>query len=302
MEQLKQAYELLGLQEDADKEELEKRYYLLIRRTRSVKQRKETEGSEEANTPDLEDINRAYKLILAHEAEKTNEAFNKNAYGKYKKMAGSAAKVDHFFSYYKFHLIGSIAVILILIFGIKTYVDSRNEQAELAKLPPANVAVSFFGEFINKNGLYPSSEDIKPMEAALLAQFPEWKRVIVSLTYVPSEMRSEQDTALIQKSVIDLMTTKTDMYIMDRVNFLKLAQAGALLPLDDKLNTAYQDKALKAANKDEPTIQHIYGYDISNSSLIKGLPILGKEYIAGIRFDAKKPDGAAHFIEKYLSK
>ncbi|BBH18704.1 hypothetical protein Back11_00490 [Paenibacillus baekrokdamisoli] len=301
MGDLKKAYELLGLQENADKEEVEKRYFILIRRTRSIKQREEAEGQEELAAPNIEEINRAYKLILAHNDEITKEAFNENAYGKYKKMAGSAEKVDHFFSYYKFHLLGSIALILILIFGIKAYVDNRHEQAELAKLPPADVTVAFFGEYGNKSGSYPSSEDIKPMETALLSQFPEWKRVIAFITYVPSEMKSQQDSALIQKSMLDLMTNKTDMYIMDRVNFLKLAQDGALAPLDNKLDTAFKDKAVKAVNKDASNSEHIYGYDVSNSSLIKGLPILGKEYIAGIRFDAKKPDDATHFIEKYLN-
>ena len=105
MEDLKQAYELLGLQEGADREEVEKRYFLLIRRTRTSKQRAEATGQADvSSSPSLEDVNHAYKLILAAEDQKTNEAFNVNAYGKYKKMAGSAAKVDHFFSYYKFHL------------------------------------------------------------------------------------------------------------------------------------------------------------------------------------------------------
>lgn len=302
MEDLKQAYELLGLQEGADREEVEKRYFLMIRRTRTSKQRAEATGQADVSaSPSLEDVNHAYKLILAAEDEKTNEAFNVNAYGKYKKMAGSAAKVDHFFSYYKFHLLGSIAVILILIFGIKAYVDHRHEQAELAKLPPADVTISFFGEYINDKGSYPTSDDVKPMESKLLAQFPEWKRVVVFLTYVPSEMKSEQDSALLQKSMLELITNKPDLYILDKVNFIKLAADGALLPLDDKLSTLDKDKAVKLATKDDPSTEHVYGYDITASSLIKGLPLIGKEYIAGVRFDAKKVDGALHLIEKYAA-
>lgn len=302
MEDLKQAYDLLGLPEGADREDVEKRYFLLIRRARSSKQREESSAQTDVSAaPNLEDVNRAYKLILAAEDQKTNEAYNENAYGKYKKMAGSAAKVDHFFSYYKFHLLGSIAVILILIFGIKAYVDHRHEQAELAKLPPADVTVSFFGNYISDQGSYPTSEDIKPMESKILAQFPEWKRVIVFMTYVPSEMKSEQDSALLQKSMLELITNKPDIYILDRVNFMKLAKDGALLPLDGKLPALDKNKAVKTATNDEPSNEHIYGYDITASPLVKELPIHGKEYIAVVRFDSEKPDNALHLIDKYAS-
>ncbi|MFC5653499.1 J domain-containing protein [Paenibacillus solisilvae] len=303
MEDLKQAYELLGLEEGAAREDVEKRYFLLIRRARSSKQRVESDAEADlsSSAPNLEDVNHAYKLILAAEDQKTQEAFNETAYGKYKKMAGSAEKVDHFFSYYKFHLLGAIAVILILVFGIKAYVDHRHEQAELAKLPPADVTVSFFGDYISDQGSYPSSDDIEPMQNKLLAQFPEWKRVVVFMTYVPSEMKSQQDSALLQKSMLDLITNKPDIYILDKVNFMKLAMDGGLLPLDDKLQALDKNKLMKTATKDNPSEEHVYGYDITASPLFKDLPIHGKEYIAGVRFDTKKLDSALHLIEKYAA-
>ncbi|MBM7569254.1 J domain-containing protein [Paenibacillus sacheonensis] len=302
MDELKKAYELLGLPEGAAKEDVEKRYFLLIRRERSSRQR---EGSEQPNdqTLSLEEINKAYKLILEHDEKKTLEQFNSAAYGKYKGMAGSAQKFDHFFSYYKFHVLGAIALVLIIIFGTKAYVDHRHKLAELAKLPPIDVSVSFYGEYFSQDGSYPVS-DLKPLEAKFLSQFPDWQRVEAFFTYVPSELKSEQDSALIQKSMIDLMMNKADVYILDKLNFEKLAQNGSLLPLDGdnaaKLGENHKpEQDLKASTEDVPE-QHVYGVDISGSPLVKELPVIGKEYIAGIRVNAKRPDNAFIFIDKYL--
>ena len=155
MDELKKAYES-GLPEGASKDDVEKRYFLLIRRERASRQREET-GQPDEQALSLEEINRAYKLILEYDEKKTMEQFNAAAYGKYKGMAGSAQKVDHFFSYYKFHVLGVIALILIVIFGTKAYVDHRHKMAELAKLPPIDVSVSFFGEYYSRTAAIPSA-------------------------------------------------------------------------------------------------------------------------------------------------
>ncbi|RAP77424.1 J domain-containing protein [Paenibacillus montanisoli] len=299
---LKQAYELLGLPEGAAKEEVEKRYFIMIRRERGSKQREASEQAD-AQGVNIDDINRAYKLILEMEDKKTTEQFNEANYGKYKAMGPLVQKTEHFFSYYKFHVLGAIAVILIIIFGTKAYIDHRHEQAELAKLPPIDVSVSFFGEYFSSDGTYPMS-DLKPLENRFVSQFPDWKRVQVFFTYVPSQMNSQQDTAMIQKSIIDLMMNKADVYIMDKENFLKLAQDGSLVPLDgsneSKLGTGFKPElALKAATEDVPE-QHVYGVDISASPMLEGMPVIGKEYIAGIRINGEKRDNAFKFIAKYL--
>ncbi|QHT62583.1 J domain-containing protein [Paenibacillus lycopersici] len=302
MDELKKAYELLGLPEGASKEDVEKRYFLLIRRERASRQRDESEQPGE-QAAGLEGINKAYKTILEYEEKQTMEQFNAAAYGKYKGMAGSAQKVDHFFSYYKFHVLGAIALILIIIFSTKGYIDHRHKMAELAKLPPIDVSVSFFGEYYSKDGTYPVT-DMKPLEADFLSQFPQWERVQTFFTYVPSTMQSEQDSALMQKSIIDLMMNKADVYILDKANFAKLAMDGSLLPLDGE-NAAKLGAGLKPALEYKATTEdvpeeHVYGVDISASPLLKAIPVVGKEYIAGVRVNAGRPDNALAFIAKYL--
>jgi len=298
MEDLKQAYETLGLPEGAGKEEVEKRYFILIRRARSSQQREDADQTD-AVPVDIEAVNRAYRLILDREEQKIQEAYNEKTYGKYRKMAGSAQKVDHFFSYYKFHLLGAIALIALIIYGIYAYVDHKHKQEELAKLPPANLEITFFGDYLSSDAFNP---DLKPVEDKLLKQFPDWKRVIAHLTYVPSEIKSEQDSAFIQKSILDLISNKSDVYVLDKANFAKLAGDGALLELGTgaaaSLQKFAEDKGVKSATEDNPA-QKVYGIHITGSPLLKELPLHGKQYIAGIRADSKRAASAVQFITRY---
>ncbi|RXZ82694.1 J domain-containing protein [Paenibacillaceae bacterium] len=302
MEDLKQAYKLLGLSENASKEEVEKKYLMLLRQSKS-QERQGTGTTGESSGFDK--VNRAYKLILNHENETAVAEINKQQYGKYKNMAGFAQKVDHFFAYYKVHVLVSILIIAGIIYGINTYMNHKAEQAELAKLPPIDLTVMFYGEYFLPDG----GSDTKPLQEALLTVFPEWQRTVVHLAYVPEEMRSEHDMAMIQKSMLTLMTDKSDVYIMDKVNFEKLSgQGGLLRPLDEDAAAALkpllsEDKLVRAQTKDD-TQPLIYGIDISSSKFASQLPLAhnNKKLIAGIRIDAKDQDKALLFIERFLSE
>ncbi|MCC3375506.1 J domain-containing protein [Cohnella sp. REN36] len=295
-EELKQAYAVLGLSENADREQLENRYYLLVRRARAQKMR---EGGDQsgAERVDEEAISRAYRFIKDYEESKAKAEFTEQNYGKYKKMAGRAQKWDHFLHYYKFHIIGAIILLIAIGYGIKSYVDHRHEQAELAKLPPANLAVMFYGNYFYGDGLSP---DTKPLAEDILKEFPDWQRVLAELTYVPSDTKSEQDIALLQKSMLVLMTDKSDLYIMDKANFAKLATQGALQPLDDK--SGIEPALAMKAKTEEDTSERVYGVDLSGTKMAEELGLHGTEFVAGIRVSAKHPDEAMTYIQHYEAK
>ena len=254
----------------------------------------------------LDKINAAYRLILEHEEAQAREAYNEQAYGKYKGMAHSAQKLDHFFSYYKFHLLGAIVLIAAVIYGINAYVDHKHQQEELAKLPPSALALSYSANFRHQT-TPPRWEvpDLASVEDKIVSRFPDWKRVIVHLTYVPAETQTSQDIALVQKSILDLISNKDDVYILDRPSFEKLADDGGLISLDDdrdKLGTGFNDSlAIKAASKDDSSVEHIYGVDVSNSPLIRSLGLEGQTAIAAIRIETGQMDHSLEFIRAALS-
>ncbi|PZD95430.1 J domain-containing protein [Paenibacillus sambharensis] len=295
MNDLKEAYERLGLPDTATKEEVEKRYTLLLRQSRASQTQQD-----DAAGGGFSEVTKAYRTILEAENRKAVEDINQQQYGKYKRFAGTAEKVDHFFSYYKFHVIGAIAVIAIIIYGVNTYMDNKAEQERLASLPPAALTASLFGEFYMEDG----SQQTEPLNEALLAQFPEWERVETSILNFSMDARSEMDIAMQQKAVIQLATEDPDVYIMDRSIFDWMVRNDILASLDEYASGAWSEllpegAALKAATQDNPT-EHVYGIALGSSPMTKQLPLHMKEFIVGIRIDAGNKDNALHLIETYL--
>lgn len=88
MDELKRAYETMGLPENASKEEVDKRYTTLMRQARA-RQRENPDGTDQA---DFEEVTRAYRYILGEDNRKANEAFNQQEYGKYKKWPAPRRK------------------------------------------------------------------------------------------------------------------------------------------------------------------------------------------------------------------
>lgn len=304
MDDLKQAYKRMGLPENASKEELDKRYTILMRQARS---RQQQPSAQDQGDPaaEFDEVTRAYRFILDYEDRVAAEEFNQKEYGKYKKMAGSAAKLDHFWRYYKLHVFGGILALALIIYGVNSFMDHRAEQARLASLPPIDLSVMYFGEYFIDDGQGGGTGTNEQLEAALLEQFPEWKRFNLNLTYVPLETKDQMDMASQQKAMIVLMTEKPDVYILDTASFNWIAPQGVLLNLDDvatgKVKEALgTDKAIKQKTDDDPA-EHVYGIDISKSSIIGKLPALARNnFIVGIRVTSEKVDNGLYFIDKFL--
>lgn len=300
MDELKEAFRTLGLPENATREEVEKKYDTLLRRSRAK------ERSGEGNDEQFAEVTKAYRYILAYEDRQAAEEFNKANYGKYKGMAGTAEKVDHFWRYYKFHVFGGIILLALIIYGINAYMDHRAEQERLAKLPPVDVSMMLLGNYYTSD----MSSDTEPVEESLLAKFPGWNRFEVLLNYLPLETTNEMDMASQQKAVVLLATEHPDIYVMDKMAFDWLAPQDILLNLDDLAEGDWKPllengsgSALKKATTDNPE-EHVLGIDVSHSKLAEGLPLISQsqptELIIGIRLDSPNVEKAKQFIQGFL--
>jgi hypothetical protein len=303
MEDLKKAYEVLGLPETATKEELENRFFLLTRRARSQKMR---EGSEPGpdGALDIDAISEAYRYIRDYEKKLAEQEYLEKTYGPNKEKAERRQKRAHFFHYYKFHIVIGIVILVLIGYGIKSYADHREHQKELAKLPPANLSVMFYGNYFYGEGF---GSDTEPLQNDILKQFPDWQRVIAQITYVPAEMKSEQDMALLQKAMIVVMDDKSDLFVMDKANFEKLAPQGAFAPFDTLTDpaaaTLAQSSAAVQSKTEDDTEERVYGIDLSQTSIGKELKLNGTtEYVAAVRINAKNPGSALAFIQQYLNE
>jgi len=299
MEELRKAYELLGLPENATREEVEKRYDILLRQAKTQRQRQE-DGAGAEPVLDFTAITRAYRYILDYENKEAVEELTRQQYAKYKGFAGTAQKIDHFFSYYKWHVVGVIAIIGFIIYGTVAYLDQREEQRRLALLPPEDLIGTFIGEFYQPE----MQSDTSPIEAAVLTQFADWQRVEIDMLSFTMNGGSQVDVAMLQKASIQLATEQPDIYILDVDTYPWLAQSGVLLDLESQVNGPWKDllppdAAVKArAGEDEP--ERIYGVEVTDSALLKELPIVYDTAIIAVRINSENIDKAMAFIERYL--
>jgi hypothetical protein len=278
MEDLKKAYEILGLPEDATREQVENRYFILMKRARSEKSRSEEDGVENQGL-DLSEINRAYNLVLGIESEKIS-------------TVEKPTKTAHFFHYYKFHVIIGLVLVLLAGYFIKEGIDKRREAANT---PPANLSVSVFGNFY--------FADMEALEQNMLKLIPDWKRIKSTLVFVPTEIKSQQDMAMQQKSILMLMTEKSELYITDKKNFESLTAQGAFIRLDDFAKatgmTLPQDK-VRTGKAEEDTEDHPYGIDIAGNPIFQGIELSGESPVIAIRASEEKWDDTRKLLEKLI--
>jgi hypothetical protein len=168
---LKKAYELLGLPEDASREEVERVFDIELKKSRA----KSSENDFEAKL-------KAYKLITGSDDRQKIEEKSRKRYQKWGKLAGTAEKVEDFFRLYRTHVIVGIIAIIVLTVATVTFVNHRQEQKRLAALPPIDLSIMYLGGFMSDmdNG------GDTALEQAMLDQFPEWKRLKLTMTYLPS--------------------------------------------------------------------------------------------------------------------
>ena len=299
MEDIKMAYEQLGLEPFADKELVEKRYSTLLRKDRS---RSKQTAEEQSNDPDFDfhKITEAYRTILDYETKKYTDAFEEQEYGKYKKMAGQAKKFDHFWRYYKIHTYVAIGLVIALIYGVVAFIDKQEEKKYLASLPPIDVHMSFLGNYFDTS----EDESFETTNAKFLADFPEFQRVKTDIIYVPEDQSMQH--AYIQKAFVMLLTESPDLYIVDDAMFNYIAPQEILIPLEEvtSLSNVLDSKyAITAALTDDKNViieEHIYAIDLTDSSLNKDLPIAHSKLIVGIRANAPHPEKALELLEHYV--
>lgn len=138
-ENLKQAYVQLGLPETVTREELNKRFDLLLKRRRALT----TEEEIAAYEADF----RAYKLILDTWDEQEIQKAEDERLAKYGRFSGTASKWETFMRLYRTHVILGIIGLLVVIFGGKALYDNYQHRQYLASLPPVDAKIMFIGNF-----------------------------------------------------------------------------------------------------------------------------------------------------------
>jgi len=302
MEDIKKAYDELGLEPFASKDLVEQRYDQALRKHRArSKQAAQGQAPPSDDEFDFDKITKAYRAILDYETKKYTEAFEQEEYGKYKKMAGQAKKLDHFWRYYKIHTFVAIGLVIAIIYGAIAFKNNLEEKRYLASLPPVDVAVSFIGNYfdMSEDKAYESTNE------KFLKDFPEFQRVVTDMIYVPEDPSMQY--AYMQKAMVMLMTETPDLYIADEAMKDWTLPQGMYVELDNVeslshlIDSKYAVKGAILENTDQYGPEHVYMIDLTESALAKDLPIAHSKMLVGIRADAPNAEKALQFIEHYAS-
>lgn len=276
----KEAYKVLGLASNASRNDIERRYSILLKKHRMASA-EEQEGSEAIN---IDEVTAAYSLLMGYvEPEAVAKAPNPLL----KKVGIDEKKAGNFLHYYKVHIIIGIIALIVLattIRGCVTRVD-----------PDFNLA--FLGN------IYFSETDA--LKDTIKAEIPEIKEPGFDGAFLGADGSSDgqQEYAMQMKAMVLFAAADVDLFIIDKANFDKYAEQGAFISLDEiapKLGIDKEKNKTYAAKSKEDTAEHIYGVDISNSEVLKKSNIQGKEMIAAIPVRGKQLDKAEKLIALLL--
>lgn len=271
---MKQAAELLGVPEQATLEEIEKRYYLVVRRQRNNPE----------DYPNFEEISQAYKKLKDYHVNKMME--NNEVYQAEMKKSPTRRKIEHFLSSYKLHIFGSIVALFFIIMMIQAVLDNA------AKVP-GDANVMLFGS-------YYAETDAEPIEQRMTALVPEWQRVAVQLVFIPNEDTDQFDVGMMQKAMVMLATERPDIYVVDTKQFQQIGNQGAFQPIDDyeeKLRGLFGEERLVYHQFTEDTERHLYGIDLTDHAVFEGLMMDQNLKIFTVRGTLENPANALRLLE-----
>ncbi|OAB46595.1 hypothetical protein [Paenibacillus antarcticus] len=293
-EKLTHAYEYLDLPEDITREELDRRFNLLLKRQRS--------SSDDGDTTYEEEF-RAFKFILDELDQREIMEAEDRRFAKWGRQANAARRVENFFRLYKIHTVISIIVLIVLVVGGNALYKNGQEQKYLASLPPVDARIMFLGNFAMKD---PKSDNDE-LNKAIVKQYPAWKRVEASIVSLPSTGNSVDtlDMTYVQRAVVELAANKPDILIMDEVTLAWIGQQKGLQNLEEVVvegKLASDDIRLKSMKDEESGQEVVVGIDITDTSFASGLPINSLKMIVGVLEGDEKMQKAMEFIVHVLSE
>ncbi|CAH1190420.1 hypothetical protein PAECIP111892_00170 [Paenibacillus auburnensis] len=296
-EKLKQAYDRLGLSENVSREEINKRFDLLLKRRRS-------KSSDEERSAPEEDF-QAFKFILDSLDEQEISEAEQQRLAKYGKLSGAASKWERFMRLYKTHVFVSVIVLIVIAFAGNALYNNWQHKKYLASLPPLDASIMFIGNF----GLKDPSGKNDDLNEAIIKQYPEWKRVDASISYLPrtGEGADSFDMNFMQKAVVELAANHPDILILDKATLEWIGGQDGFQDIKSIVESgkiAKDDPRLKWGKNPDSGQEELYGVDITDSPFVAALPVNrgDEDMIIGVLADDEVKDKAIALIEHIVGE
>ncbi|NSW90002.1 MAG: DnaJ domain-containing protein [Firmicutes bacterium] len=283
--QKQEAYKVLGVKEDASKNEIEKRYATILRKYRAG-------NNEGLSEEQFGKITEAYNLLMGYIVESKDDGKERKRPNPIlQKLGIDEDKLKNILYYYKIHIIVGIIMLVAIISTIRGCVN---------RVDP-DLYVVFMGE-VYCNETEQLEEDIKSRMPTIEAV--SFENILIS------EAQEKQDPqvqmAMLQKAMVLIAVGDVDVLILDKAQFEKFAKQGAFMKLDEIVSEmglpedkVYREE-IEEENKEGKIVvvdEGIYGINVKNSKILTDAKTAGEEMIAAISIRAKHYDNAVEFIK-----
>ncbi len=298
---LQEARKILGVTKASSKEDIEKKYDVILKKYRILK----LEGNiNEAAEAEFYKSTDAYRIIMGYEVEEPKVAKKETYTDKaFDKVGIDRKKADNFFHYYKYHILIGIVAAIIIALTVRSIVTKVDPDISIGLMGEINYEVQdSFKDKITKN-------------------VPEIKEISLDTVVLSDRFEDAQSYAYLQKAMVLLAASDIDMFLVNKYAFDTYAINGAFMPLDQiiKDNNIYisESKAIKLRVVDEweepssstdtqrkpksyvDSEPKLYGIDVTNSEFFKDLNVIEPEKILVVRVKPKNYDLVIELIKLF---
>lgn len=265
MMDLTEARKMLGVDENTPKEEINKRYEILLKRYKT---------SDVVDGISVIDLNNAFSAIMGYDlSDDPSMHTEPSSFSKFigKIFKIDAKKVDNFFNYNTTKIIIAIVSVIILSSLIKEVVLSK----------PTDL-------YLNSIGDITISQPIQ-VEENLKKIIPTLGKPSVEALYIGKNNQGDQEYSMVTKASLMLAAGDMDIILVDADYYENFAYQGAFVSVDEISKelgiTLPKDEAL--LTKTSEGQKDVFGVDVTNSEFLKENGIQGEKVIATIRVNPK---------------
>ncbi len=318
-----EARSILGVGQDAGSEEIETRYVLLLKKHRMETARlkdaiNEAETPEEAKASedaaeDLEAefarITEAYKVLTGQDKKEEEEAPGKSS-PLLKAVGVDEKKAKNFLYYYKYYILAGILLIIAIIYTV----SSCSKRV----VPDFNVA------FVGRIGYYEAVDDLAD---SVRENLPMLGEPGFDGAYFDETIVGDQLYAMEMKLSVLFGAADMDVFILDRKYYDRFAKMGVFKNLDeiapqlgvdisknadlivaienvlddmDGQDGISTDEGTGGGTADVPQEPHLYGIDVSDSTVLKEAGVIADDMVAAIFLGSDQQDKAEVFLRFLL--
>lgn len=281
---MQEARKILGITKNSLKDDIEKKYDVIMKKYRILKLNGTLDEKAEA---DFVKNTEAYRIVMGYEIDvpkvERKETYTDKAF---EKAGIDRKKADNFFHYYKYHMLISIVAIIVVVLTVRSFV---------IRVEP-DITIGVMGE-VNQQAFDTLGTKIK-------ANVPEIKEVAFDSATLTDNYNDPQAYAYMSKAMILLSVSDTDLFIVNKYAYDRYANTGPFMKLEDvvkELNidvTASEYLKLRVVDEWEDTTNadeerkiksyldaepQLYGIDVTNSEFFKDINIVGPEKILVVK-------------------